>query len=79
MKKMHRAAAALGAALIVVSLAAMMAGMFLPAYKELLLNVSLWSFLAALGILVLLKAVQRRMAEEKAGDQTEQDDQPEDN
>ena len=79
MKKTHRAAAGFGAALIVASLVAMMAGMFLPAYRELLLNVSLWSFLAALGILVVLKALQRREAESKAGDQEDQDDQNEDN
>lgn len=63
--KAKRIWAALGLVLMVISLVCMIAGMFAGAAKELLLQIALLSFLAAAGVLLGLKAMEKRQESDK--------------
>ena len=58
--KAKRIWAAVGLVLMVVSLVCMVSGMFVGAAKELMLQIALLSFLGAAGVLLALKAVEKR-------------------
>ena len=65
MMKAKRIWAALGLVLMVISLVCMIAGMFTGAAKELLLQIALLTFLAAAGVLLGLKAMEKRQDSDK--------------
>lgn len=65
MMKAKRIWAALGLVLMVISLVCMIVGMFTGAAKELLLQIALLSFLAAAGVLLGLKAMEKRQDSDK--------------
>ena len=65
MMKAKRIWAALGLVLMVISLVCMIAGMFAGAAKELLLQIALLTFLAAAGVLLGLKAMEKRQDSDK--------------
>ncbi len=65
MTKQNRIVALAGVALILISIVTMLVGALLPDLRALLMNVSLISFIAALGILVCLAAIRKRNAPEK--------------
>ena len=63
--KYQRIWAVVGLVLIVASIVCMMAGMFIPSAKELLLNISFVGFLGAAGILLALGAIRRKAQEQE--------------
>lgn len=61
--KNHRIWAALGLVLIVGSIVCMMAGMFIPAAKDLLMQISFVGFVGAAGILAALSIIRKKAQE----------------
>lgn len=61
--KSHRIWAALGLVLIVGSIVCMLVGMFVPAAKELLLQISFVSFVGAAGVLAALSIIRKKAQE----------------
>ncbi len=72
MNRPHRIVALLGVALIAVSIVCMLLAGFLPQARDVLFNITLMTFVAALAILVFLSVIRKRKAEE-------QKDHPEEN
>lgn len=65
MNRTHRIAALLGVALIAASIVCMLLAGFLPQARDVLFNVTLITFIAALAILVFLLVIRKRKAEEQ--------------
>ena len=65
--KSHRIWAMLGLVLIVGSIVCMMIGMFVPAAKDLLMQISFVGFIGAAGVLAALSII-RKKAQEKDAD-----------
>ena len=68
--KSHRIWASAGLVLIVARIICMTAGMFIPAAKDLLMQISFIGFLGAAGVLLALSVV-RKKAQEKDADGAE--------
>ena len=60
MNRSHRIWAVVGLVLIAISLLSMMVGFFAETLRALMFNVSLTSFIVALGVLVVLSAIRKR-------------------
>ena len=61
--KSQRIWAVVGLVLIVASIVCMMASMFAPAAKDLLLNISFSGFIGAAGVLLALSAIRKKQQE----------------
>lgn len=68
-KKTERIAAIIGLILMCVSLVLMIVGFFCGDLKALLLNISLFCFLGAAGILLLVRAMRERAKAEDSDKQ----------
>ena len=66
--KSQRILAAIGLVLICASIVLMLAGMFMGAAKALLLNVSLFCFLGAVTVLLIISYRRKQQEAEKSAD-----------
>ena len=67
--KNQRIWAFVGLALIAASIGCMMAGMFIPTMKELLLNISFIGFISSAGVLLALQALRKKQQEAEKEDE----------
>ena len=67
--KSQRIWAVVGLVLIAASIVCMMASMFVPAAKGLLLNISFGGFVGAAGVLLALGAIRRKQQEAQSKDE----------
>ena len=66
--KNQRIWAVVGLVLIGASIVCMMAGMFAPAAKDLLFNISFIGFIGAAGVLLALSALRKKQQEQAGSD-----------
>ena len=67
--KNQRIWAVIGLILILASILCMMAGMFFPAAKGVLFNISFGGFIGAAGVLLALSAIRRKAQEAETKDE----------